>query len=119
MSFARSIAAAALLASLTVVPSIAHAAPVVLDFVVVKSVTNKISSGSSTRHLVISGILAGTDAVIDKDLPLGSSADAALVDTIHSCERYATLAMSKPGKYELVITTDGSGVDCRLVRSDD
>jgi len=58
----------------------------------------------------VSGVLAGTTVSTDRFYSLGNESLRT------SCERFAVLAMSKPGKFQLVITDpDANPVTCRLV----
>ena len=66
---------------------------------------------TSNRNFTITGIRVGDSAATTQTFDAGSSDYGAA----ERCERFAVLAMSKPGKYELTVTTNGSwGANCKL-----
>jgi hypothetical protein len=76
----------------------------------------------SEYTLTVKGILAGGTTPTTHTFNFynssgGSSVESALAER---CERFAVLAMSKPGKYQLSITWEASGSDkinrgCKLI----
>jgi hypothetical protein len=66
-------------------------------------------SGGSAVFLVITGILAGQSSPVTATFFFNGGATAL------QCERFAIIAMSKPGKYQFAVgASDASGA-CRLI----
>jgi len=59
-------------------------------------------------NLVITGILAGQSSPVTATFPFSNNSPAL------QCERFAIIAMSKPGKYQLAVGTFGTAGACRL-----
>jgi hypothetical protein len=68
----------------------------------------------SNRSIEVTGIIAGNSAPSTTRYTLASSTTPNEAGA--RCDRYALLAMSKPGKFQLVMTTlSGAFSTCKLV----
>jgi hypothetical protein len=79
---------------------------------------DEVQSGPSERQITITGIIAGqtTATTMTYTLRVNSSSSAATEDVTARCDRFALLAMAKPGKYQFAtVQPFGSTYDCKLL----
>lgn len=62
-------------------------------------------------NLLITGILAGQSSPVTRTFIFSVSSGASALQ----CERFAIIAMSKPGKYQFAVGTLGSVGACKLI----
>ena len=85
------------------------------DFVIVYDTVDAVQTRSDSM-ISLTGIIAGEGTPTTKLYPLGQSSTGSGVDPAARCDRLALLAMSKPGKFQLVMVLVGSlQFNCKLV----
>jgi hypothetical protein len=78
---------------------------------------DEVQSGPSERQITITGIIAGqsTATTMTYTLRVNSSSSTATEDVTARCDRFALLAMAKPGKYQFAtIRPFPPTYDCKL-----
>jgi hypothetical protein len=80
---------------------------------VVYDTVDAVETGSNSS-IVVTGVIAGQGTPTTTFYSLGSSS-AGGVDPAARCDRLALLAMSKPGKFQLVMVQHSPQVACKLV----
>ena|ERR1041384_621210 len=108
----RHLVAGLVLASLAILsprPAAADGTPIVYDTVDALQLRNN-------NVIRVTGIISGQGASSTTDYNL-ISGSVGSVDYAARCDRLALLAMSKPGKFQFVITSTGgfSGFYCQLI----
>jgi hypothetical protein len=106
---------AATLATSLVAPTPVIAAPA--DGPHVYDTVDAVQSGSSDRQITITGIITGQSTATTMTYQLrGNVSTNATEDMTARCDRFALLAMAKPGKYQFAtIRLSSSPVyDCKL-----
>jgi hypothetical protein len=69
----------------------------------------------SNSSIVVTGIIAGQGTPTTTSYSLGLSSTSSGVDPAARCDRLVLLAMSKPGKFQLVMVSQSFQFDCKLV----
>jgi hypothetical protein len=74
-----------------------------------------VQSGTNERRITITGIIAGQTTVTTLTYQLRTtSATNASEDLAARCDRFALLAMAKPGKYQFATVGFAGSFDCKL-----
>jgi hypothetical protein len=74
-----------------------------------------VQSGPSERSITVTGIIAGQSTATTLTYTLrGSIETNATEDVTARCDRFALLAMAKPGKYQFAIVGTLNVFDCKL-----
>lgn len=68
----------------------------------------------SVVNLVVTGILAGGSTPTTRTFAFANNSATDAAPALR-CERFAVIAMSKPGKYQFAVGTQGSAGACKLI----
>lgn len=97
------------LASMTPASADTASGPQVYDTV------DAVQSGPGERRITITGIIAGQSTTTTLTYFLrGNSATTTTEDVSARCDRFALLAMAKPGKYQFATVGIPGSFDCKL-----